>query len=238
MINDFLAYLDNDPVAPDASAIPVVMWPQFTARPVTGTEAALRSALIGTGLSRLESFMRCAQLADLVAESPFRDVLTYRDPRVTYTRAALRSLFLLQGFAVQSPFPVEAVFTALARTPTMGRWFVRVLTAAAGNGTVSVQNDRGSTGVVAFTYTAEVSELITFPSLDGAVTLYGTIVANQYWNISYRQKAEPWVQAAARRVDALDPVSFLSPRLGAAFRTAPLQLDRLAAVVAGLGGGA
>ena len=236
MINDFLAHLDNNPVSPDSSSIPVVMWPVFTARPIVGDEATLRGVLIGTGLSRLETFLRCAQLTDLVAQSPFQDSVTYRDPRVTYTRTALRSLFVLQGFAVQSPFPVEAVFTALPKTPTVGRWFLRVLTASAGSGTVSVQDDRGGTGVAAFTYTAQTSSLITFPFLDGAATLYGTIAAGQYWEITYRQKAEPWVQVAASRVDSLSPASFLSPRLADAFRTCPLQLDRLAAVVAGLGG--
>lgn len=236
MINDFLAYLDNDPVSPDSSSIPVVMWPVFTPRVIAGDEAVLRGVLIGTGLSRLEIFLRCAQLADLVAASPFQDAITYRDPRVTYTRAALRSLFMLQGFVVQSPFSVEAVFTSLPKTPTVGRWFLRVLTAAAGNGTLSVQDDRGGTGVASFTYASGVSSLITFPSLDGAVTLFGTPAVGQYWEITYRQKAEPWVQTVARRVDTLSPAAFLSPRLASAFRTCPLQLDRLAAVVAGLGG--
>lgn len=236
MINDFLAYLDNDPVAPDLSSIPVVMWPQFTARVIAGPEAILRGVLIGTGLSRLETFLRCAQLTDLVAQSPFQDAITSRDPRVTYTRSALRSLFVLQGFAVQSPYAVEAVFTTSPRTPTVGRWFLQVLTAAAGNGTLSVQDDRGGTGVVSFTYSAGVSGLIAFPSLDGAVTLYGSIAAGQYWEITFRQKVDPWIQVVAPGVDTLSPSDFLSPRLAAAFRSCPLQLDRLAAVVAGLGG--
>lgn len=237
MINDFLAYLDNNPTAPDLSTPPVVIWPVFTARPITGPEAALRGALIGTNLTRLESFLRCVQLTNLVAESPFSDVLTARDPRVTYTKTALRELFTLQGYAVRSPFPVEAVFTALPGTPAVGRWSLRILTAAAGNGMMSVLDDRGGRGNVAFTYTSQNSGLIRFPSLDGAVTLYGAITVGQFWEVSFRQKVEPWVQTALGRLDTVSPAGFLSPRLAAAYRASPLKLDRLAAVVVGLGGG-
>ena len=237
MINDFLVRLDNNPAAPDLSTPPVVIWPSFTPRTITGQEAALRGALIGTNLTRLESFMRCAQLANLVAESPFSDVIVANDPRVTYTKTALRELFTLQGYAVRSPFQVEAVFTALPLTPSVGRWSLRILTASGGNGTMSVLDDRGGSGTAAFSYTAQNSGLIRFPHLDGAVTLYGTITPGQFWEISFRQKAEPWVQTALGRLDATSPTGFLSPRLAAAYRTAPLKLDRLAAVIAGLGGG-
>jgi hypothetical protein len=236
MINDFLAYLDNNPAPPDQSTPPVVIWPAFEARTIVGAEAALRGAIIGTGTTRLESFMRCVQLTNLVAESPFQDALTFNDPRVTYTKTALRELFTLQGFVVQSPFPVEAVFTALPGTPSVGRWSLRVLSAAAGNGMLSVLDDRGGRGTAAFSYTSQNSGLITFPGLDGAVTLYGTIAAGQFWEISFRQKAEPWVLTAMRRLDTVSPLGFLSPRLAHAYRVAPLKLDRLAAVVAGLGG--
>ena len=237
MINDFLAYLDNMATPPDQTSAPVVIWPSFVPRVVTGPEAALREVLIGANLPRSENFMRCVQLADLVAESPFQDVIVARDPRVTYTKAALRSLFALQGFAVQSPSVVEVMFTALPGTPEIGRWFLRVVSAAAGDGVLSVLDDRGGTGTVAFTYASDTSSLITFPGLDGAVTLYGAIAAGQYWEISFQQQTEPWVQVALRSLGVIQPLSFLSPRLGAAFRTAPLALDRLAAVVAGLGGG-
>jgi hypothetical protein len=164
-------------------------------------------------------------------------VIPAQDPRVTYTKTALRSLFTLQGYAVQSPFPVEAVFTALPATPSVARWFVRILGAPGGTGTASVTNDRGVTGVTTFNYTSQVSDLIQFPAGDGAITLYGPIDVGQYWDITYRQKTTPWVQVAANRLGAVDPSGFLSPRLSAAFRTSPLVLDRLAAVVAGLGGG-
>lgn len=237
MINDFLAYLDNNAAAPDLTPVPVVIWPSFVPRVITSTEAALRTAILGAGVTRLESFLRCAQLADLVAESPFSDVLTARDPRITYSKAALRELFVLQGYAVQSPSSVEVVFTELAATPSIGRWVVRIVSAAAGAGVVSVVDDRGSLGTAVFTYDAHLSSTIVFPHLDGAVTLAGPIAAGQFWEISFRKKVEPWVQTVLRRVDGLSPTGFLSPRLSAAFRTSPLQLDRLAAVVAGLGGG-
>ena len=237
MINNFLAYLDNIPAAPDTSPNPVVLWPLFAARPLQTQEATLRSLLIGSGLTRTEHFLRCAQLADLVAESPFADVITATDPRVTYTKSALRSLFSLNGFAVQSPWPVEAVFSAIPGTPSAGRWVIRVLSASGGAGTVSVTDDLGVTGISAFTYTAQSSGLITFPGLDGAVTLYGGITTGQYWDVTYRRASTPWALVASQFLGLADPSGFLSPRLLTAFRVAPVALDRLAAVIAGLGGG-
>ena len=235
MINHFLTYLDNVAEPPGD-----VLWPKFTPRLIGPDEQDLRDEIIGAGIGRREHFLRCVQLTYLVSNSPFVDAITAVDPRVTYSKEALRDLYRLTGAVVQASGTnplARLVFGARSTTPDVARWILRITTAGGGTGTMAYSDADGLHAVLPFTYGADVSSVIELPNEQGVVTLYGTSFdVGDSWTINYQGDINSWVGSIFHRIPAVDPSDVLTPALLRQFKAAPLAIDKLAAVAAGLGG--
>jgi hypothetical protein len=239
MINDFLATLDNNPIDPGD-----ILWPEFTAAPVSPELAALRAVFLGNQRRRRVNFLRAVQLTNLVANSPFGEVITARDPRVTYTPAGLASLFRGRGFIVQAfgPQPTaRLVLGTTPNTPEAGEWAIRVVSVGVGTADLGIRDDAGNDEVVTVPFTpGGASASVRLPENAGVLTLFDTILnPTNNWRVVYQGAGRPWIEEVLSRVEGLkpNPAGLISPRLLRAWRVAPLALDRIAAVVAGLGGG-
>lgn len=238
MINDFLARLDNNPQPPGD-----IIWPEFEPAEVSDEEAVLRRVVLGESPRRRLRFLRAVQLTYLVAQSPLAGAITQNDPRVTYSPEGLRQLFVASGFVVQGPSGpnvAKAVVGTTPDTPDVGHWRVTVDSSTSGMVTFSLRDDLGTTSTMTVSYDpGGVSGFVLLPLNAGRLQFFNAgFDTNQTWEISYQAKISPWGVEASKRLETLkpDPTGVLSPRLLRAWRVAPLALDRLAAVVAGLGG--
>lgn len=241
MINAFLTHLDNIPRDPGD-----VYWPEFEAREIGRAEQALRDLVIGSNLRRREHFLRCVQLTYLVANSPFADAITAEDPRLTYSKDGLRDLFRLSGATITAygnPTVPRLVFGTKAGTPNVARWDLSIdsyttLSPSEGSGQVRYSDDVGAIALLDFDYdrTNDVSSVIELPNDQGVVTFYGDPDTTHRWTINYQGDLDSWVSATFHRVPTLDPSGVLSPALLKQFKSAPLLIDKLAAIAAGLGG--
>lgn len=231
MINDFLATLDNIATAPAN-----VVWPIFTPRIITGTEAVVRSAIIGANLSREQHFSRCLLLTDLVSQSPLSSYVTARDSRITYSRAAIAKRFAVSGPVIAytglNPPGPTLYFQALPGSPDIDAWVLQSLSSSI----LNIVDDSGNITQAAVTFTDGLSNPIILPNGSGQVQLVGTgIEASDSWELSYRAAGATWVQEALGRMSLVDPRSLMSEDILDWYDHDLLQLDRLAAIVAALG---
>lgn len=232
MINHFLAQLDNDPTPPSG-----FLWPEFTARVIEPEEASIRAAIIGTGLSREEHFLRCLQLTALVTESPLADYLTAHDSRITYSLRAVRDRLEVSGIVVQytggnlSPASLNLVVNAT--TPDSAEWTVTLTSPTA----ATVTDDLGNSTNETFSMSGGISTLIPLPLGRGSVRVYNNAPqTGDAWVVSYRRPGASWVPQALEKLDSISPATILTPELAAWYSKTPMKLDRLAAVVVGLVG--
>jgi hypothetical protein len=231
MINDFLATLDNIAAAPAG-----IIWPSFTPRVITDIEATVRAAIIGVNLSREQNISRCLQLADLVAQSPLASYLTARDPRITYSRAAIQSRFAVSGPVViytgSQVSPAVISFQALPTTPDIDSWVLQPLNSS----TLNILDDRGTSTSASVAFSGGLSNPIALPNGGGQIQLVGTAIAiNDSWQLSYRAPGATWVSQALLRMSSIEPRSLMIPDVATWYNQSLLQLDKLAAIVVALG---
>ena len=203
MINAFLTHLDNIPLPPGG-----IYWPEFEPREIDTPEQAIRDLLIGTGISRYEHFLRCAQLTYLVANSPFAAAIEANDPRITYSAEALRGFFDLIGTMVtaSSVNNPKLVFGTRPDTPDIYTFRLRIATAAAGTGTMEYSDDTGITEILNFTYTADNSSVLRLPLDRGSVSLYGgTYAPGEFWQVVHQGDTSSWVSEVLPRVSGVNP---------------------------------
>ncbi len=236
MINDFLARLDNIAGSPGD-----IVWPTFTPRVLSSAEVAVRNAIIGSGLGRREHFLRCVQLTYGLMNSPLSEVITARDPRVTYNAETMRSLFTVSAGVVTArgtaPIPT-LVFGTSPQTPDVGSWFIEVIAIGVGTAEVRISDDRGRQLVSAFSYT-DRSPVIELPDRKGVITFYGTqFHLHDTWTLIRQAVVTPWLLEAVSRLSDTETslLGLMSPRIEKIYRAAPLSLDKLAAAVATIGG--
>lgn len=230
MINQFLATLDNNPIAPVG-----FVWPSFTARAYSTLEGAIRGSVIGYNLSRENSFSRCLQLTQLVIESPMQPYTVAVDPRITFTQKSLQARFALGGIVVtyagsNMSYGIMSLITT-ATTPDLATYVVTYLSSS----TVSITDDLNNTVVRTFTFSGGTTNTLAVP--DGSAFIQvtnATIAAGDSWNVAYQRPGANWTNQALKRMP-VNPESIMTPDVLVWYQNAPSQIDKLAAIVVALG---
>jgi hypothetical protein len=132
------------------------------------------------------------------------------------------------------------VFGTSPGTPDVGTWVLSITALNTGtqDATVAISDDLGGRQSTSFSYT-DHSPLIVLPDNKGSITFYGSNFAlNDTWTIIRQSPMPSWAGEIYARVPDIEAsaLALMSPRLAAIYRGAPLGLDKLAAVVAALGG--
>lgn len=228
MINSFLTALDNRPEAPSD-----FVWPTFLARTISSAEQAWRDPIIGSQLDREQHFLRCLALDRLVAGSPLRDERDRLDTRRSYTDADVSTRIGSYGVTIlQSNASDGTLIPQVGATPPR---FLLATVRATSTSTLSVSSSRYS-GTVSLTFSAGLSQVFPLEAsgqlqarLTGAAVINGTV-----WTFRYRDPQDNAVQAGLTAVRTLGDPLWLPDDLLALYRTYRTDLDRLAAVVAGM----
>ena len=231
MINQFLAQLDNNPVAP-ANWV----WPTFTARTLDPTAQAWWNALVGTGLAREHQFLRCLALDELVRSSSLVAERTALDPRISYRQSD--AMARLSGYGYQVTYAGQEGTPAVL-APTLSTQAVEytqatlLITSAT---QAVVQFATGANQQV--TYSGAGSTYGVFPlAPDGSIT--GVLQGHQplsgsTWQFTYWSPQAAPVLRALRVAAQLGRPAWLPPDLLATWDALSTPMDRLACAVAGL----